>query len=115
MLNKGGQGLQISTIILVVLGVAVLVLLALGFIMGWQKILPWISTNNVETVAANCQAACAMNSAYGFCTASRTLKADDLPQVDGETVKEVSNTCNYFATTADFSKYAIASCPGLCD
>jgi len=114
MLNKRGQGLQVSTIILVVLGVAVLVLLAIGFIIGWQKILPWLSTNNVETIVSQCQAACATNSAYGFCTASKTLKAEDLPLVNGQTVKEVSGTCKYFATTADFSKYAVSDCPGLC-
>ena len=114
MLNKRGQGLQVSTIILMVLGVLVLILLALGFTIGWQKIVPWLSTNNVDTVVNQCQSACGTSSVYGFCSQNRTLKADDLPQVNGKTVKEISGTCNYFATTGSFSSYSITDCPGLC-
>lgn len=109
MLNKGGQGLQISTIILVVLGVAVLVLLIFGFVVGWQKLLPWISTNNVESIVSQCQAACGTNDAYGFCTLSRTLKADDLT-VNGAKVNEASGTCKDFSTKSDFANYKIAAC-----
>jgi hypothetical protein len=114
MLNKRGQGLQVSTIILMVLGVVVLILLALGFALGFEKILPWLSVSNVDTVVNQCQSACGINSVYGFCTQNRTLKADDLPQVNGKTVKEISGTCNYFATTGSFSPYSITDCPGLC-
>jgi len=108
MLNKRGQGLQISTIILIVLGLAVLVLLVFGFVVGWQKILPWISSNNVETIVSQCQASCGTNDVYGFCSLNKTLKADDLPN------KQVTANCSYFSTTDTFAKYNIAKCPNLC-
>ncbi len=110
MLNKRGQGLQISTIILIVLGLAVLVLLIVGFMVGWQKVLPWISSSNVDTIVNQCQSSCATQDAYGFCSLARTLKAPDLP--DGK--KEVSGNCTFFSSNADYLKYGIAECPDLC-
>ena len=113
MLNKRGQGLQISTIILVVLGVAVLVLLIWGFVVGFDKLLPWLSPgNNVEAIVSQCQAACATGNTYGYCTMERTLKAEDLPNGD----KEVKNTCKYFSTLTNTagSSYSIEPCLALC-
>jgi hypothetical protein len=110
MLNKRGQGLQISTIILIILGLAILVLLIVGFMTGWQKILPWISSNNVDTVVNQCQAACSTQDVYGFCTMERTLKAPDLP----EGAKEVKSTCENFSTDVLYEKYNIEECPDLC-
>jgi len=109
MLNKRGQGLQVSTIILIILGVAVLIFLIYGFVVGWSNLTPWISVgNNVDAIVSQCQVACSTNSAYGFCTQQRTLKAEDLP--DG--TKERIGTCKDFSTltnTADKS-YGIVSC-----
>lgn len=89
MNNKRGQGMSTNTIILLILGIVVLVVLILGFTMGWDKIAPWISSNNVDTIVTSCEAACAINGAYDFCMAGRDLKAED-----GK-LKEV--TCNYLA------------------
>jgi len=111
MLNKRGQGLSVNMIILIVLGLAVLVVMVLGFTLGWQKVLPFLGAgNNVETIVNQCQAACTTSSVYGFCTQSRTLKTDDLPNNQ----KEVAGNCTYFATTADYAKYGISDCPNLC-
>jgi len=110
-MNKRGQGLQISTIILIVLGLAVLVLLIVGFMTGWQKVLPWVSSNNVDTIVNQCQAACATQDIYGFCTLSRTLKASDLSNdADGKAQKEVTGTCSFFSGEEDYLKYNIGKC-----
>jgi hypothetical protein len=129
MFNKKGQGLQISTVILFILGVVILVILILGFTMGWQKIAPWLfSTNNVDTIVSQCQAACTTNSAYGFCVMNRTLKSPDVVEykaiVGGKEVTiipqgQVNGSCFYFATKTDvgsnndLTKYKVAPCPGL--
>ena len=55
-----------TTIILLILGVIVLVVLILGFTIGWNKIVPWISSNNVNTIVTSCDAACATGDKYGF-------------------------------------------------
>ena len=113
--NNKGQDLSTGAIILIILGVIVLILLALGFTIGWQKILPWISSsNNVDTIVNQCQVACTTSDTYGFCTQTRTLKATDLPSADGTVQKEVTNTCKFFSTDTNYLKYSIGQCPGLC-
>lgn len=109
-MNKRGQGLSTSAIVLIILGVIVLVILILGFTIGWKKFVPWISGGNVNEIATNCQTACTLISVYDFCSREMTLEADDLP---GD-VKEVKGTCSFFATDADYEKYGIEDCPGLC-
>ncbi len=109
MLNKRGQGLQISTIILFVLGVAVLVVLILGFVIGWEKLFPWLTPgNNVENIVSQCQVACGTGNTYGYCTMERTLKAEDL-NVEGK--HEVKGSCNTFSTS--YSTYGISACPSI--
>lgn len=105
MNNKRGQGLSTNTIILLVLGIAILVVLILGFTMGWSRIAPWLSTDNVDTIVKQCQSACSSVDDYSYCTKTRTLKADDaeLPDV----------TCDDLAETDEYKKYGIKACPGL--
>lgn len=110
MLNKRGQGLPTSTIILLILGIAILIILILGFVLGWQKVLPWLSSNNVETIVNQCQASCTTNDVYGYCTLERTLTASDLP----EGIKEAKGNCNFFSTDENYLKYGIGTCPNLC-
>jgi hypothetical protein len=108
-LNKKAQGLSTNAIILIVLGIIVLVVLALGFTLGWNRILPFINQNNVENIKTACSVACTTQSVYDYCNANRTLKAEDLPGG----VKEVKNTCNFFATNPEFSKYGIEVCSSI--
>ena len=112
--NQRGQGLSTNAIILIVLGVVILVILIAGFTIGWGKIAPWLSSDNVDTIANQCQASCSTRSVYDFCTKTRELKASDLP---GE-VKSKTETCYFFAnektTNANYTKYGIQDCPGLC-
>lgn len=111
MQNRRGQGLSTSAIVLIILGIVVLVVLILGFTIGWKKFTPFLSTDgNVEEVVTKCQIACSLTSVYDFCSREIVLQSDDLP---GE-LEEVSKTCSFFATEADYQKYGINDCPDLC-
>ena len=112
IVNKRGQELSTNTIIMVILGILVLVILILGFTIGWDRFLPFIKSNNVENIKSSCSVACATNNQYDFCSLSRTLKADDLPLgEDGERPKSVVGNCSFFATDSDYTpKYGIEEC-----
>ena len=104
--NKRGQEMSTTTIILIILGVIVLVVLVLGFRIGWDKVLPFLPSNNVQNVVTACSSACATGSEYDFCTAERTLKADGLAEADRK------GTCYKFATDSDskYSEFNIETC-----
>ena len=104
--NKRGQGMSTNAIILIILGIVVLVVLILGFTMGWKKIAPWISSNNVDTIVTACEASCSINGVYDFCMMGRNLRAEDVK------LKEV--TCNYLANNQ--VKYGVNKCSSFtCD
>lgn len=106
--NRRGQGMSTSTIILLILGLVILVVLVLGFSLGWNKIAPWLNSNNVETIKTSCEAACSTGSTYDFCSVSRDVK-------DGVN-KKFGATCQLLATDATMKarNYGIAVCPDLC-
>ena len=108
-MNKRGQELSTNAIIMIVIGIIVLVVLVLGFTIGWGKLFPFISSNNVENIKTTCNTACATNNVYDYCSLVRTLKADDLP--DGK----ATGNCTWFATNTAYAPYGIEECPGLCD
>jgi hypothetical protein len=113
--NNKGQDLSTSTIILIILGIAVLVILIIGFTIGWQKVVPWLSSNNVDTIVNQCQASCTTSDTYGYCSLNRTLTASDLPNdAEGKAQKNVINTCNFFSNDENYLKYNIGKCPSLC-
>jgi hypothetical protein len=105
MQNKRGQDISITTIILVVLGIAVLVLLILGFTKGWNNIAPWLSGNNVDTIKTQCQASCATNSQYEFCTVNKSVNDGKLAKFDA--------TCNTLALAKETNGYGIEVCPSI--
>lgn len=103
-LNKKAQGLSTSTIVLLIIGVLILVILILGFSVGWQKLFPFISTdNNVDQVSQACQLACSSRSPYDFCSKERTIK------IGGD---ETSGSCADFAPEGDSYNpdFAIETC-----
>ena len=102
--NKRGQGLSTSTTILLILGVVILVVLILGFTMGWNKVAPWISKNNVDSVMNSCEIACSQNSIYGYCSWARDLKLEDKKKIEGV-------TCNFLAEKQ--TQYGIEKCPEI--
>ena len=97
--KKRGQGLSVNMIILIVLGVAVLAVLIIGFTVGWSKLNPFLSTNNVDTIVTSCAVASSTHSVYDFCTAPRDLKAE------GVELKGV--TCYILAIADDLDKYGV--------
>ncbi len=115
MLSKRGQGLSTNAIILIILGVVVLVVVILGFTIGWEKIAPFLKTNNVETIKTSCSVACSTGSTYDFCTLNRTLKADGLPPVgeDSKVPKKMVGNCFFFSTDANYNKYGIEKCDSI--
>ena len=108
MKNKRGLGLSTNAIILIVLGVIVLVILAVGFTVGWSKFAPWLKpTNNVAEIVQACNLACNIDSVYDYCTLKRDL-------FDSEE-KEVKNTNCYTLANGDgLSKYGVATCSVDC-
>ncbi len=115
MINKKGQeGMSTATIIGLILGVVLLVVLVLGFTIGWNKVFPFLfSSNNVDTIKTSCDAACATNNEYGYCTQERTLKAEDLPAENGQQLKEKKESCKFFATDDNYQQYSISDCSSI--
>ena len=115
-MNKNGQDISITTIILVVLGIAVLVLLIIGFTKGWNNIAPWLSGNNVEAIRTQCQTACATNAKYDFCTATKTVKngSSFTATCNELATQETKNDKNEVTKRGDYAKFEIAQCSGLC-
>ena len=109
MESKRGQELSTNAIVLIVIGIIVLVVLILGFTIGWDKLLPFFSTNNVQNLQTTCSSACATGNSYDYCTLPRTLKASDIPGG----LKEFTANCTYFANNPDYAKYGIATCTSL--
>src|SRR3989344_6213083 len=105
-MNKRAQGLSVNAIILIVLGIVVLVLLVLGFTLGWSRILPFISTDNADTLVTACSVACSTNSHNDFCDTKRQITKGD------EELKDI--TCNYLAKNEP--QFRIDTCPTIpCD
>ena len=101
MENKKAQGMSVTTIILIVLGLAVLVILILGFSMGWSNLRQFIApSSNVDSVVQQCSIACSTDQKFAFCTEKRELKSAD------ETLSDV--TC--YSLAEKKSVYGIAKC-----
>lgn len=108
MVNKRGQGLSTNTLILIILGVIVLVVLAVGFTMGWDKIAPWIGGgSNVDTIKQQCSVACSTGATYDYCSASRNFKSENKPD------NRIAN-CSYFSKNAPYNTtYGFEACPTI--
>jgi len=107
MENKRGQEMSTTAIILIILGVIVLVVLILGFTIGWNKLFPWLSSNNVGSIVSSCDVACSTGDKFGFCSTTRELN-------DG-TNKIISN-CATFSVYSEYIQYGINKCNTIkCD
>lgn len=105
MKNKA-QGMSTNTIVILILAVVVLVVLILGFTMGWDKIAPWLSSENVDDIKDQCMADESTNAEFGFCSKLRVLN-------DGE--NKIETTCAVFANVDQFSVYGIDGGTMDCD
>jgi hypothetical protein len=104
--NNKGQDLSTSTIILIILGIAVLVILIIGFTTGWSFFKNLISPTNVDATIQDCASACETSQSYSFCSGERTLRVN-------EEKFSVKTSCYILANVASFSKYGIQKCPSI--
>ena len=102
MENKRGQGLSTNAIILIILGVAILVILIIGFTYVWGGLGERIKKDNIATIVSACQTACSTQSVYDFCS-----KKNELIDEDG---KEFVTSCQLLASVDEFIKYGLESC-----
>ncbi|MBU1129238.1 MAG: hypothetical protein KJ949_01245 [Nanoarchaeota archaeon] len=110
-MNKRGQGLSTSAIILIILGVVILALLIFGFSTGWKSFSKYLQPDedNVQTIVTSCELACSSQAIYDYCTKQRELEASNLPTGD----KSVMKTCNQFATEVGYESYGISECSAI--
>jgi len=68
MVNKKGQEMSITTLLLIVIGIVVLVLVILGFIMGWQNLLDKVNifrpSSNIDSLVQSCNLALIQPGAF---------------------------------------------------
>jgi hypothetical protein len=81
--NRKGQELSIGTLILIVLGIIVLVLLVLGFSIGWDKLFSTVGIStgsDLSTLEAACKVALSTQSKTSFCEFKKV-------EVNGENIQ----------------------------
>ena len=85
--------MTITTIIAIVLAVAILVFLIYGFSTGWGNF--WNKVNifgggktNVNEIAQACLMACQSQDAYRFCNAEREIIKEDGSKIKSEVIEE---------------------------
>jgi len=105
MENKRGQGLSTNAIILIILGVAILVILIIGFTIGWSTLVPFLRTDNVDTVVKSCETSCSTQSKFSYCSKVMELRTD------GE---EVDASCYLLEKLDRFKKYGLEPCSMNC-
>ncbi len=81
MVNKKGQEMSVATLVLIVIGIVILVLLILGFSMGWQNL--WNKINvlgggsDVSTVVKACDLAATSGDKNAYCIEFKLVKIGD--------------------------------------
>ena len=78
--NKRGQELSVATLILIVLGIILLVLLVLGFSIGWDNLFRKIGIfqgSDISSVVTACNVAVSSNSQASYCEFKKV-------EIDGE-------------------------------
>lgn len=102
-LNKKGQSMTTGEIIGIVLGVLILVFLVVGFTMGWDKFLPFLTKSNVNGVVQACNIACTTGSQYDYCTLQRDVKFGEDKTNDGK----------YTCKTLESNNVGLSSCANI--
>ena len=79
-MNKKAQDLSIGTLILIVLGIVVLVLLILGFSLGWsnlwEKINIFQGGSSIGDVVTACKLSVTAQDTYSYCQDFKKIKVD---------------------------------------
>jgi len=107
MKNRRGQELSTNAIIMIIIGIIVLVVLVLGFTIGWNRLLPFVSSNNIENIKTGCSTACSTNNVYDFCTLPRS--------VNDAVNDKFTETCYNLTTKTDYAprNYGIEPCSAV--
>jgi hypothetical protein len=114
---KKAQGLSINAIILIVLGILVLVLLIVGFTLGWNRIFPFISPpSNVQDISDQCDLKCSMTAKFDYCSLPREVNLDRKTSDAVGLPQKISASCADLAQNPTLKNIlGIKDCPGLCD
>ncbi len=107
--GKRGQELSTSTIVLIILAVAVLVILILGFTIGFDKLLPTLRQNNVQTINTACATACSTKSTFDFCSTPRAVDDTINPKFT-DTCFNLANDVKYASRNYDITKCPAVTC-----
>lgn len=86
-MNKKAQDLSIGTLILIVLGIVVLVLLILGFSIGWQNLFGKIGiyqNSDLSALVSACQLAVTSQSQASYCEFKKVTIGTNLEYVNCE-------------------------------
>lgn len=121
-MNKKGAELTLSTLIIIVLGIAVLVFLIWGFGTGWNNLWSKITAysgggSNLDSTIQACQLACDGKQRVDFCEYQRTVKFGNKIETlnaTGGVVNQTSTmgTCLNFSQNSNY-KVNVEPCPGL--
>lgn len=82
--NKKGQEMSVATLVLIVIGIVVLVMLILGFTLGWQNL--WNKINilggasDVSTVIQACNLAATTDDQNAYCNEFKSVKIGNQKQ-----------------------------------
>lgn len=118
-MEKRGQDISLTTILLMVLGVVVIVLLIWGFSSGWSSMWEKITgfgggKSNVDSVKQSCDLACQGSQTDAFCTQKRTVNFEDKRTF---TTPELVNKSTVSDNCKNLSIYApslgIKDCPAI--
>ena len=106
---KRGQGISLTTILLMVLGVVVVAVLIFGFSMGWDNFWGSISpfggsAVNVDSIRTACSLACMQKAEYSFCSEKRDLTI--------EKGKTTTGSCFDFTVNSDLDIKDCDICSG---
>jgi hypothetical protein len=120
VMNKKGQELTLGTVILIVLGIAVLVFLIFGFSTGWGNLWDKITNFsggkvNLDTVRQGCELACAEASIDDFCVLEREVRfPTKLTAGQFKDKKTAKASCNsYIENAANYPGLNIEACASV--
>jgi hypothetical protein len=107
VMSKKGQELTLGTVILIVLGIAVLVFLIFGFSTGWGNLWDKITNfaggkANLDTIKSGCALACTQSSVDNWCSYQRTVNFAKDVKIGTETKKSFDGNCSFFSKSQEY-------------
>ena len=110
--------MSLTTILLMVLGVAVVVFLIWGFSTQWKMfqgvVSPFTSGNNVDQVKQACSLACSSESVNGFCNSTKSVSFGDSGKNLTMSCDDLANSPLVKTTKGEDASISVETCPGLC-